>query len=138
MSSLDELKEKVKQFNLDRDWDQFHNPKDLVIALFSEVGELAECYRWLNPEEVSQVHLDSDKKKKVEEEVADILMYMLMFAYKTDIDLVKVIEDKLIKCNFVAVHLLPAGPALYAKIIVFIIILLFFVANLTTIFIILM
>jgi NTP pyrophosphatase (non-canonical NTP hydrolase) len=97
MSSLDELKEKVKQFNLDRDWDQFHNPKDLVIALFSEVGELAECYRWLNPEEVSRVHLDSDKKKKVEEEVADILMYVLMLAYKTDIDLVKAIEDKLAK-----------------------------------------
>ena len=97
MSSLDELKEKVKQFNLDRDWDQFHNPKDLIIALFSEVGELAECYRWLNHEEVSQVHLNPDKRKKVEEEVADILMYMLMFAYKTDIDLVKVIEEKLEK-----------------------------------------
>jgi dCTP diphosphatase len=97
MSSLEELKEKIKQFNLDRDWDQFHNPKDLVIALFSEVGELAECYRWLNPEEVSQVHLDPDKKQKVGEEVADIFMYMLMFAYKTDIDLVKVIEDKLEK-----------------------------------------
>ena len=97
MSSLNELKEKIKQFNLERDWDQFHNPKDLIIALFSEVGELAECYRWLNDEEVSQVHLDTDKKKKVEEEVADIFMYMLMFAYKTDIDLVKVIEDKLEK-----------------------------------------
>ena len=97
MSSLNELKEKIKQFNLERDWDQFHNPKDLIIALFSEVGELAECYRWLSDEEVSQVHLDPDKRKKVEEEVADIMMYMLMFAYKTDIDLVKVIEDKLEK-----------------------------------------
>ena len=97
MSSLDALKEKVKQFNLDRDWDQYHNPKDLVIALFSEVGELAECYRWLNPKEVSQVHLDPDKKQKVGEEVADVLMYLLMFAYKTDIDLVKVVHDKLEK-----------------------------------------
>ncbi len=97
MSSFEELKEKIKQFNLDRDWDQFHNPKDLIVALFSEVGELAECYRWLSDKEVSQVHLDSSKRKKVEEEVADVLMYMIMFAYKTDIDLVKVIEDKLEK-----------------------------------------
>ena len=97
MNSLEELKEKIKQFNIERDWDQYHNPKDLIIALFSEVGELAECYRWLNDEEISQVHLDPDKRKKVEEEVADILMYMFMFAYKTDIDLVKVIEDKLEK-----------------------------------------
>ena len=97
MNPFEELKEKIKQFNLDRDWDQYHNPKDLIIALFSEVGELAECYRWLNDKEVSQVHLDPDNRKKVEEEVADIFMYMLMFAYKTDIDLVKVIEEKLEK-----------------------------------------
>ena len=97
MSSLDEVREKVKNFMHERDWDQYHNPKDLVVALFSEVGELAECYRWLNPKEVSQVHLDSDKKKKVEEEVADILIYLLVFSYKTDIDLVKVIEQKMEK-----------------------------------------
>ena len=97
MNPFEELKEKIKQFNLDRDWDQYHNPKDLIIALFSEVGELAECYRWLNDKEVSQVHLNPDHRKKVEEEVADIFMYMLMFAYKTNIDLVKVIEAKLEK-----------------------------------------
>jgi dCTP diphosphatase len=97
MSSLDELKEKVKQFNLERDWDQYHNPKDLIVALFSEVGELAECYRWLNDKEVSQVHQDAEKKKMVEEEVADILLYLLTFSYKTGIDLTQAVNNKLEK-----------------------------------------
>ncbi|PIZ51473.1 nucleotide pyrophosphohydrolase [Candidatus Woesearchaeota archaeon CG_4_10_14_0_2_um_filter_33_13] len=97
MSSLEELREKVKQFNLDRDWDQFHNPKDLIIALLSEVGELAECYRWLSSEEVFKIHLDPLKKQKVSEEVADILMYLLTFSYKIDIDLLKAVEEKLEK-----------------------------------------
>ena len=97
MDSLEELKAKVKQFNFERDWDQYHNPKDLVVALFSEVGELAECYRWLNNDEISSVHQDENKHKMVEEEVADILLYLITFSYKTGIDLIKVVEDKLEK-----------------------------------------
>ncbi len=82
-SDLGLVREKIKQFMLEREWDQFHNDKDLVLALFSEVGELAECYRWLTPEEISLVHQDPEKRKKVEEEVADILIYLLVFCYKT-------------------------------------------------------
>jgi dCTP diphosphatase len=97
MDSLEELKQKVKQFNVERDWDQYHNPKDLVVALFSEVGELAECYRWLNNDEISSIHQNESKHKMVEEEVADILLYLITFSYKTGIDLIKVVEDKLEK-----------------------------------------
>ena len=97
MDALEELKLKVKQFNIERDWDQYHNPKDLVVALFSEVGELAECYRWLNNDEISTIHQDESKHKKIEEEVADILLYLITFSYKTNIDLIKVVEDKLEK-----------------------------------------
>ncbi len=77
---FNELKEKIKMFNLERDWDKFHNPKDLLIALVSEVGELAECYRWLNDTELSKIHTDPIKKKKIEEEIADITMYLIMLA----------------------------------------------------------
>lgn len=94
---LKEIEEKIKQFNLERDWDQFHNPKDLVIALVSEVGELAECYRWLNDAELSSIHLDPIKKKKVEEEIADITMYLIMLSYKTNIDILKAVEEKIEK-----------------------------------------
>ncbi len=92
---FNELKEKIKTFNYERDWDKFHNPKDLLIALVSEVGELAECYRWLNDVELSNIHTDSVKKKKIEEEIADITMYLIMLAYKTNIDIVKVVEEKI-------------------------------------------
>ena len=97
MSSLDEIKEKIKQFNLDRDWDKFHNPKDLLVALVSEVGELAECYRWLSADEMVRVHSDPEKKKKIEAEIADIMSYLIMICYKTDIDILKVIEQKIEK-----------------------------------------
>jgi len=97
MGDLKELIAQIKQFNHERDWDQYHNPKDLLVALVSEVGELAECYRWLNADELSQIHTDPDKKKKVEEEIADIIIYLLILSYKTDIDITTAIEQKLEK-----------------------------------------
>ncbi len=97
MSDLNKLKERIKKFNLDRDWDKYHNAKDLLLALVSEVGELSECYRWLSFEEVNKVHADPVKKKKIEEELADIMIYLVILGYKTDIDLVKVVEEKLAK-----------------------------------------
>jgi len=96
-NNLEKLKEKIRQFNLERDWDKFHNPKDLLVALVSEVGELAECYRWLNNAELSKIHTDPIKKKKVEEEIADIIMYLIILSYKTNIDIFKIIEEKIEK-----------------------------------------
>lgn len=97
MTSLESLKEQIKQFNIDRDWDQFHNPKDILVALVSEVGELADCYRWLSDAEMSTIHTDPVKKKKVEEEIADIMMYIIILAYKTDINILSAVEAKLEK-----------------------------------------
>ena len=94
---LNELKEKIKQFNFERDCYKFHNPKDLFIALVSEIGELAECYRWLNDVELSKIHADPIKKKKIEEEIADIMIYLITLSYKTDIDIFKAIEEKIEK-----------------------------------------
>jgi NTP pyrophosphatase (non-canonical NTP hydrolase) len=94
---LNELKEEIKKFNLERDWDKFHNVKDLIIALTSEVGELAECYRWLSEDEISKIHSNPEKKKNIEEEIADIFIYLLIISYKTDIDIFDVIEKKLEK-----------------------------------------
>ena len=94
---LNKIRDEIKSFNLDRNWDKFHNVKDLVIALTSEVGELAECYRWLTEEEISTLHSIPEKKKKVEEEIADILIYLLIISYKTNIDLLEAVEQKLEK-----------------------------------------
>jgi NTP pyrophosphatase (non-canonical NTP hydrolase) len=96
-SDLNKLREQIKSFNMEREWDQYHNPKDVLVALVSEVGELAECYRWLNEKEISIIHADPEKKKKVEEEIADIIIYLIILSYKTNVDIVKAIEDKLEK-----------------------------------------
>lgn len=92
---LHKIRDEIKHFNVERDWDKFHNVKDLIIALTSEVGELAECYRWLTEEEISVIHSIPEKKKKVEEEIADILIYLLIISYKADINVLEAIEQKL-------------------------------------------
>lgn len=97
MTTLKELQEKVKQFNLERDWDQFHNPKDLLVALVSEVGELADCYRWLSDKEMDDIHSHPAKKQKVKEEIADIIMYLLTLSYKIDIDIAEAVQEKVEK-----------------------------------------
>ncbi len=92
-----ELVKEIKQFNNEREWDQFHNPKDLLIALISEVGELADLYRWLKPEEIEDVLKTPAKKVKVQEELADIFSFLIILAYKNDIDLLDALKDKLEK-----------------------------------------
>lgn len=94
---LNSIRDEIRRFNVDRDWDKFHNIKDLIIALTSEVGELAECYRWLTAEEISTIHSTPEKKKKVEEEIADILIYLLIISYKADINVLEVAKQKLEK-----------------------------------------
>ncbi|MBW2963146.1 nucleotide pyrophosphohydrolase [Candidatus Woesearchaeota archaeon] len=94
-SDLEKLKEKIREFDLERDWEQFHNPKDLLVALVSEMGELAECYRWLSKEELTRVHSNPEKKEKVEEEIADIMMFLIRLAHQTDIDIINAVEKKL-------------------------------------------
>jgi len=97
MGDFDRFKEQIKQFNVERDWDQFHQPKDLLLALMTEVGELAECYHWASQGELQNIRNDPKKKEAVGEEIADIVIYLIMLAYKTDIDISKAIERKIEK-----------------------------------------
>lgn len=97
MTDFERLKERIKNFNLERDWDKYHNPKDVLLALVSEVGELSECYRWLSHAEVEKVHADPVKRKVIEEELADIFIYLIILGYKMNVDLAKIIEEKLVK-----------------------------------------
>lgn len=94
MDDFQALQERIKRFNADREWDQFHNPKDLLIALVSEVGELADLYRWLSPQEVERVHKDPEKFSRIESEVADIFAFALMIAYKTGVDVRDAVNRK--------------------------------------------
>lgn len=81
--------EKIVQFTRDRDWDQFHNGKDLALALSIEASELNEAFLWKRPEDVS---ID-----KVREELADILNYAFLIADKYNLDIREIILSKLAK-----------------------------------------
>lgn len=87
MSDLEELRREVKQFTVDRDWDQFHNGKDLALALSIEASELLEAFLWKQPEEV--------KVEKVKEELADVVNYALLIADKYNLDLKQIVLEKL-------------------------------------------
>ena len=95
--NFDELQQKIKDFNKERDWDKYHNSKDLILALMSEVGELAEIYKWLNQSELEEIQTNPQKKTLIEEELADIFNYIIVLSYNLDIDLLKVTQDKLEK-----------------------------------------
>ncbi len=90
------LKDVVKEFCEERDWDQFHNPKDLAIGMSIEASELLEFFRFKNEDEIKEI-FSSDKRQKIEGEIADIFYGLLRFAQMNDIDLSSALLNKLKK-----------------------------------------
>ena len=91
--SLSSLREQVAAFAAERDWDQFHNPKNLAMALAGEAGELVEHFQWLTFEEAA--NLPRATRDEVALECADVLLFLLRLADKLDIDLAAAAEKKL-------------------------------------------
>lgn len=89
------LKQKIDQFSADRDWEKFHTPKNLTMALTVEAAELMEIFQWQDGQEVVY-KLTEKKRQSVEHEVADIFIYLLRFCSVTGIDLITATEEKLI------------------------------------------
>ena len=79
MTDIETIQAELRKFNRERDWDQFHNGKDLAIGLSVEAAELLECFLWKNPEDV---HID-----KIREELADVLNYAFQMADKYNLDI---------------------------------------------------
>jgi NTP pyrophosphatase (non-canonical NTP hydrolase) len=94
---IHELKEKIKAFCDVRDWDQFHNAKELAIALSIEASELLEIFRWKTHEEVDELFKDEKKKEDIEDELADILYFLVRIAQKYDLDLSEALDRKMEK-----------------------------------------
>lgn len=90
--SLDQLNQRVLAFARERDWEQFHSPKNLAMALAGEAGELLEHFQWLT-EQQSQT-LTPDKQHEVALEMADILIYLVRLAERLDVDLVDAANRK--------------------------------------------
>ncbi len=89
MSDLEELRKAIVQFTQERDWDQFHNGKDLALALSIEAAELNEAFLW---KDASKVNVE-----KVKEELADIFNYAILLADKYNLDIKQIVLDKLQK-----------------------------------------
>jgi NTP pyrophosphatase (non-canonical NTP hydrolase) len=90
------LLEQLIQFRKERDWEQFHNPKDIAISLSIEAAELLEWFQWRNKDEVSAM-LASDKREQLEDEIADVAVYLSYLCHDLDIDLNQVVKNKMAK-----------------------------------------
>ena len=95
MSEIKELTEKILAFRNERDWEQFHTPKDLAISLSLEASEVLEHFQWKSPEETSKHVIDS--KEEIADELADVFNYLLLMAHDFDIDLAKAAAEKIRK-----------------------------------------
>ena len=94
---LKELQTTLRAFAAERDWQQFHTPKNLAMALMIEAAELAEIFQWMTPEQSKSAHADRILQVRIGEELADVLIYLLQIADHTSINLQHAVADKLVK-----------------------------------------
>ena len=93
MSELEKIRLRIRQFAADRDWDQFHSPKNLSMALAAESGELLEQFQWLTEEQSKK--LSYEKLHNIEEELADIQIYLIRLADKLNINIIDAVYKKI-------------------------------------------
>ncbi len=94
-SSLEFLKQQLREFAAHREWDQFHSPKNLATALSVEAAELLEPFQWLTDEQSR--NLSAEKLHAVRKELADVLIYLVRLADKLDVDLLQAARDKIVE-----------------------------------------
>ncbi|MEM3374332.1 MAG: nucleotide pyrophosphohydrolase [Candidatus Woesearchaeota archaeon] len=93
MDKIEDMKKKFSEFLKERDWEKFHNPKDLAIALSIEANELLEIFEWKTTEESWQIL--KEKKDEIELEIADLMHFLIAFSNATGIDLYESFNKKL-------------------------------------------
>ncbi|WP_409477811.1 nucleotide pyrophosphohydrolase [Pseudobdellovibrio sp. HCB154] len=94
-ATLENLKSQIKTFCSERDWDQFHPPKDLAIGISTEANELLDLFRFKTDSEIEQKFSDLEFKNKVKHELADVFFFILRFAQKNNIDLSSALKEKM-------------------------------------------
>ncbi len=95
--NIKSVQKKLREFAWERDWERFHSPKNLAAALAVEAAELLEPFQWLTEEESRRLAESPDEFAQVEEEIADVLIYLLRLADQLDIDLERAVEAKMLK-----------------------------------------
>ena len=96
-TTVSQLRDVVDRFVAERDWHQFHTPKNLAMSLSIEAAELMEHFQWLTPEQSWQIADEADKKREVGEELSDVFCYLLALANELKLDLSSALEAKMVK-----------------------------------------
>lgn len=96
-TTLADLKQIVQTFVDERDWQQFHSPKNLSMAMAIEVAELMEHFQWISIDESRTIHDDPQKRQEICEELSDVFCYVLALANEMNVDLSQCLSDKMIK-----------------------------------------
>ncbi|MBD3670107.1 MAG: nucleotide pyrophosphohydrolase [Gammaproteobacteria bacterium] len=91
---INDLKLRLRQFAREREWEQFHAPKNLSMALSVEASELLEHFQWLS--EQQSCELPADKLSEVSHEMADVFIYLIRLADTLDVDILKAVEEKIV------------------------------------------
>ena len=94
-TTINELKEVVKAFCEERDWDQYHNAKDISIGIITEASELLEHFRFKSEDEIEEMLNNTEKRMGISEEMADIFYFLLLFSNKYDFDLSNEFSNKM-------------------------------------------
>ena len=95
--TIADLQGQLRSFVAERDWEQFHSPKNLVMALTAEVGELTEIFQWLTPEQSLDVMSDPVAATHVADELADVMAYLIRLADVLQVDLAEALRSKITK-----------------------------------------
>jgi NTP pyrophosphatase (non-canonical NTP hydrolase) len=94
---IDELIDRLRAFGDARDWGRFHTPKNLVMALSGEVGELITLFQWLTPAESAAIMSDEQTAPNVRDEIADVFIYLVRLADVLGIDLLNAAHQKMLR-----------------------------------------
>jgi len=94
-TTIEELKLRVRKFIFDRDWEKYHNPKDIAESICIEAAELLEKFQWVNSQETFTWKNKPSKLEPIMAEVADVLIYCLSLANLLEVDLAKTVIDKI-------------------------------------------
>jgi len=95
MSEIELIRQRLQEFTSERDWDQFHSPKSLAMALSVEASEIVECFQWLTEDQSSD--LPKDACEAVADEIADVQIYLIRLADKLNIDIFGAVNKKIEK-----------------------------------------
>jgi NTP pyrophosphatase (non-canonical NTP hydrolase) len=94
-NSIDDVTSRIQKFADDRDWNQFHTPKNLIMAATSELGELAETLQWKSEVEVQEFIESEYGRSRVSEEIADVAIYLIRLCQKIEVDFTEILLAKI-------------------------------------------